>query len=433
MFEAFESDMSFFHRIFGRKVKKEDIDTALKEEVKFDKLEQWLDKKEETIFRQLNLELIDLFSYLEEQKKKLNQGISTLRTAKLQNENIHARERQILEGNKATYIKKTEQFLAQIQQPKEINRNTALFFCDDFNKKIDELGGSTQKAFQVLQFFHANEAQHIATTVKRMNDTVNKMKQQITEQKNVELLNHAVLLVEKIKQKQEIQKKVESELLDKQNVILELNKMKDAHKTKILVLEEGSLYKELQELHDEKARLDKEYQNVKVRFEDAFYPLQKALARFKREHARENLIDSYIADPCSAALADSSMEILNIICDLKTQIEQNTLGLKDKLKSKAIEAAGIVSKEYIIDNVLKLKEIKADLDRVRKRIETDETAQEHKKIKYKLDYIEEAIPLAQKEKNEIESRLNEIKIAEKISELQSKINEATKGNVTIIL
>jgi len=91
------------------------------EEIKLEELEPWIDSWSKKAFEDANLKLVSIRQRITEEKNKLLESIQNLEKAELKNPNIPERAKQIMEGNRKTYILKLNSLLEEINLPEKLD------------------------------------------------------------------------------------------------------------------------------------------------------------------------------------------------------------------------------------------------------------------------------------------------------------------------
>ena len=93
--------MGFLEKIFGKKTEHVEIDKI--------ELKEWLDSKK--LLTEIDHEINKRLEGIKKIKSELNKKLEDLELAKLINPDIPKREKQIMQGNRDNYIRKTQLFL----------------------------------------------------------------------------------------------------------------------------------------------------------------------------------------------------------------------------------------------------------------------------------------------------------------------------------
>ena len=89
--------MNFLKKLFKK--------SAATEAVPLEELQGWFSKKSEPFYQEIKKRLDDLFDDIESAREELENNLISLRKAKLSNPNITTKEIQMMEGNRANYVK----------------------------------------------------------------------------------------------------------------------------------------------------------------------------------------------------------------------------------------------------------------------------------------------------------------------------------------
>src|SRR3989338_6309944 len=149
------------------------------EKITLNSLHKWFSDKYALGLVELDKGLYGVLQKINEEIDAAKQSLAALRDAKLQNENIPEKAKYVMEGNRASYIRKTEWFLRcfpdlKIKQEKNDYGNIRKFFVL-FDRELLGFANATTKPYQVLQHFFVNESRGIALNIKKLEGHVKEL------------------------------------------------------------------------------------------------------------------------------------------------------------------------------------------------------------------------------------------------------------------
>ena len=83
----------------------------IEETVFLRKLPEWFEEKTKPLYDEIEQKFQDSISKIEQIKEKTQDDLEKLKNAQLKNKNIPQRAKQIMDGNRDSYIKKVDAFL----------------------------------------------------------------------------------------------------------------------------------------------------------------------------------------------------------------------------------------------------------------------------------------------------------------------------------
>ena len=372
--------MGWFNSLFK---KKEPLEV---EEVALEDISKWFESKISERLDDINDETKGIIDSIYKQKELIKEKLKELENAKLRNENIPLRAKQIMEGNRKTYITLVNQFIDNIAAPKEINYDTVKDFIGTFSSLLDSFSKSSARSFYILQEFFGNETKVIANSIKKIEEFVSEML--TDEHKDIIKTKERILELNKaLENKKEVHKRIaeEKEKLDSnQNLIVETE-------LELSNLKKSSNFKEVSTLTEEKEKLKEDLRKNNDGITQLFSPLERPLKKYSRiALENEDIINKYLGDSVAGLLKDEDLKILLVLDGLKKVIDKEGIELKDKQKEKIIEVIGNIKPELLTNLVLKHNEIKDSINDLDKRLRVNSALNDLERLEYKLKHLKES-------------------------------------------
>ncbi|MBT6041321.1 hypothetical protein HOH15_05290, partial [Candidatus Woesearchaeota archaeon] len=155
--------------------KKKPAEELKVEEILFEKVGDWVNQHTSEIIEDIDKEINESYERLVETIKETKQRLEELKKAELRNDKIALRAKQIMEGNRTTYISRAILFLDSLDTE---NRGffTAKKFYKDFQGKIGSFNKQTIRSYYVLQEFLANESSKVAEGLKNIDKIIREIR-----------------------------------------------------------------------------------------------------------------------------------------------------------------------------------------------------------------------------------------------------------------
>ena len=372
--------LKFLKNLFKKPEKVEEI-----EEIHIDKIKDWLNKQTSEIIEDIDKDINDLFSQLKEDVKEVKMHLEGLKKAGLRNDKIALRVKQIMEGNRVTYINRIHQFLDNIDL-----ENKGFFsgkrFYKDFKEKILDLNKQTIKSFYVMQEFLAEESGRVAKALKKMDDRVKEMKELI-EKSPIYNLDEIHASLKEFKEKQKALKDIDEQIEKKRKELEDFRLSREKVEKKITMLKKSKGYAGYKQSSMERDGLIKDIKKLEDELCSDFSALERPLKKYSRLAMNEKLVKKYATSPILALLSDKDMEIIDILRKLKEHIAESKVELKDKQKEKAIQTVEKLTKRHIegfLNRHGSLKSKKKNLDT---NILTNNVNQDYNDLIYKHEHF----------------------------------------------
>jgi hypothetical protein len=302
---------------------------------------------------ELSKEKQRLAKELEEAKARLRAALLALNSAKLLNENIPARERNIMEGNRKAYSNQVElliQGLSSLPEPAE------------FQVKLEGFLKASLKSYQILMHFFETEARGVAAELKALEGIVEEYKKALYLKAELahlrDLFDQYYASVKNRKRKAEAQKEENARLqslkAEKQRLV--------AAKTKLEASQEN---KEYEAQKQNAKRLHAMQHGAELKVYQNFARFSKYLRKY------HNLMDDGLAielieTPVKTFRAEPELTI-KLFSNLIELIERNQISAKDKVK--LLERLRGVNWEQLKGIVEEMEGFSLELEKVEKQVE----------------------------------------------------------------
>ncbi|MDP2750535.1 MAG: hypothetical protein Q8O89_06915 [Nanoarchaeota archaeon] len=330
---------------FG-KLFSENKEEKRKETVKAEALEEWFGQASKELIENINKEMrnicLDIKGILEDTKEKTD----LLNDAKLRNENIHPRAKQILAGNKDEYIKKIKQFIGNASPPEDINKESISAYCENIKRSMDFLKKNSIKQSLVLREFHEHEAYEVIKCIKAIEDKIENL-QKILDSEDMNNIEKLRAEIEELSRTIKSKKRISEEIGLQQNDLETSKKSLDKIKKELSDTIKNKEFKEVEQLDEQKDNISQNAKKIETILQDKFANMRKALEKFKRGKPKEKLIDAYLENPLEALKKDIKLEIIPEINALEKSIANNQIDLKENIKAKTIRVCKQTTKEEL--------------------------------------------------------------------------------------
>lgn len=412
--------LDFLKKLLNKPQKQEEI-----LEIDIDKIEEWLNIHTDNALEEVDKQINAIYANIEEDIKSGKERLSQLESAKLRNEDIPLRAKQIMEGNRNAYIQAVTQFLESLD-----TGNKGFFsgksFCKEFDEKINELNKQTMKSFFVMKEFMADEVSKVASSLKQLDDYVKDMKEIIRASPvyNVDEVRSAL---HAFKEKQKAISDIDSQIKEKRKELEEHNSARGKVEKIIVNIKKSDEYHEYKKLIDQRDRIVESVKEIEDELSADFSVLSKPLKKYARVAVNEKLVERYASSPILAILEDQKLEIAGTLDELKAHIADEKVELKDKQKDKAMQIIGKLSRQYLESAQAKHKSLKASKKEIDTKVLSNPVHQNYNDMLYKQEHylnrcrhtIEDINSL---EKSHVKLNTDEVKkmLEEKCSIMASK-------------
>ncbi len=425
--------LEFIKKLFQKK----DVEITLpKQTIHFAELNDWLNKNTNHHAKSINEYAKPVLEKIEDIIFAAKANMSKLEHAELRNKNISARELELMKGNRASYIKRTSQFvtaIALLSDKEQLTYKDIKHLVETIQKELKTYHDATLKPYAVLQYFFANESYAVAKTVKEIDGQMKDLDALIKKQ--------SVEAVESIQEQiQELQEKIRrSKILEKEkkdaeeelNIMHENKKQAKEKKEKVFASDSYQQYLRMKEQAKEHEKKIQDYQNQLIH---SFAVLEKALKKYGKEvPEKEELILGYIEKPVAALEKDEEFKIISVLDQMKKLLEQNTLDIKDDKKDRTLLELNNLTIAFFENFKEYLHKLQEEKKLQEKALKGDVASQHYKEAEYMLQIYNEKADALQKKKQEKEEEITKMEITAAKEQLEKDICSCTKREIEIQL
>ena len=416
---------SFIGKIKGAFAKEPEI----VEEIDFSNIDKWLEQKYSSKEDFLNGQLAEIRERIKSESLLSEQNIESLRNAQLRNENIPAKAKHFMQGNRETYMRTVQRFFENIELPNDAK--AVAEFISSFDTRLDEFSKSTARAYAILREFFEVEASRISANIKNVDNHVGEIKKSLRES-NLRELNEVRQEILKIKSKISHKEFLLEEIGKKEGLVKNLSSEKARLIREVHAIENSAEYKDMQMLKQRLEEARKFSAEKEAELKSDFASLERPLKKYERiAFADRDLIAKYIISPTDGLSHDFGFKIIGILGNMKRAIVENKIELKDKQKIKAVDDIKMLDKEYLGKFVAGYAQLRKKENDFAIEIKKITVEKDLAKLKEELDVKAAMLDKARKDLEGIHQELGKIDIESMKKELAENAGEAL-GMKTVI-
>lgn len=411
-----------FLKKFSRK--KEEI-----EEIKLDGLNDWVDSYYKDISDNIKSKLAGVMRKITNEKKKSKENLEVLNNVELRNKNVPERVKQIIDGNRETYIQKVNMLIEKIDLPSDFDK--IIEYCDSFDKNLEFFGKNTLRSYNVLQEFFGDESRAIAENVRNMGKLIKDAKSILEEAK----MDKIIELKDKIsKIEQKVMRKIEL----KENVQLKKNELKTIgdkiyeNGSEIKKIEEGIEYKRFIELIDKKRILKQKVSELKKGLWHSFSVIEPALKKYERITLNKELTEEYLINSLKTLLNDLELNIVKLLEKMKIAIIDKKIELKDKKMKKVLNELNKLDINYFKEFLRIYNELKSELEELKIKIDESIIIRRFEEIKKEVEYDTDKLNLIKKNSEDMIKEFEGINVEELKKNLEKDVLHSVDKRIVIL-
>ncbi|MBI2147252.1 hypothetical protein HYU19_02115 [Candidatus Woesearchaeota archaeon] len=372
--------MSWFESLFKKAILEEE--EAI---VPADKLVDWFLEHTDPLLTDMKSDVQEAFDTVQERIQDTKDAIRLLGEAVLLNPDIPDKAKNVMEGNRQSYIKAITNFLGSITFPDEITSDSTSSFVSDYEERFQTLQKMTQRNYYVLQEFFKDEAEEVLDALRELDEAVRSIIS--NDFRRITDLKKQVSMIEKYRKAKD---KVADDILQEEQALNVTEKLIAAANSTIRHLKTTPFYFELEKLQKQRevftARIKSQESKLSMFFMQMERPLRKYVYFIP---ADKQIVEDYLTTPLQALQQDNGLRIALILKNVEQLIKDGHIELKEK------EAEKLLLKFQEMDdgalrNILRgYHDSKEGLQQVERNIRLNTIQQQLEEADYKLDHMEE--------------------------------------------
>ncbi len=409
--------MGFLEKIFGKKTEHVEIDKI--------ELKEWLDSKK--LLTEIDHEINKTLDGIKKLKSELNKKLEDLELAKLMNTDIPKREKQIMQGNRENYIRKTQLFLDELKVPDQDYIQISEF-CSEFEERLYEFNENTSKTYFILTHFFDTEMKNIAGLLKRIENSIVNLvgllkHEKVTQYKmlvsKINELNKSTIEHDKTSKKLD---ELEKEFEEAEKREVELNEKMDA-------LKQSPDYNKCKKFDKRKTEIKDEVSSLNSKLNNKLKQFDKAMKKYMHTSLKKNTIANYREHPLQALEKDSKLEIINIIEKLKQEVKKGRIELKQKIKDKILKED--LTKVFLGKITSEHEKLKKERAKINQEEDKLTVMMNYKELQYKIEHNTDKIKQLKEKISDKKNLVSHLNIKNQVNKLQELLSSTTDCEVVI--
>lgn len=273
-----------------------------------------------------------------------------------------------------------------------------------------------------MQEFFLKETNAISKNVVNLDELVVKIKKIISKSGfgKFECIDKEIFeLNKRLKQKESLEKEIELKegFLEKQKGKLEkLNGDLDR-------LEVSQEYGKFIELLNNKDKLLLEMNNLKVELLHYFSAIEPSLRKYERLNPEHKMVRGYLEDHFKALLGDSNLEIRKIISEVKKEVINGKIELREDKKQRILHEIEKIKEDYFEKIVERYDKIDKEFRELNEEIENSDVDKKIKEVKKEISREKSEIEDSEKQCERVKKDLKDIELENLRKNLEEKIKE----------
>lgn len=279
-----------------------------------------------------------------ETKEQVKKEVSILEYSSLQNDKIPERAKAIMQGNREHYCTRVRQALDAIRVPHDLDQ-----LDESLGKSLGEmnsLGKDVQRNIHVLSEFFSHETGAVNRELSMLQHSLEQMKRTIegsAMQTVKDIWNELEIYQHSLEASAELKKTIH--LLEADDA--ELGRRQGKIEEKIVMIRGSPEFKSCSSLQQEREKLTQEKKRDLAEYEAAISTLELAFRKYIYDYPVEKIVQGYIDDSVSALESDEKGRLKELLQEIRDDVQNGTIPLKEKKREKTLEAIDYLNNEII--------------------------------------------------------------------------------------
>lgn len=399
-----------------------------KEEIRFEGLKDWIDRQIDEKRKDLDSKLNEYKSKIDEEKSRVRENVEKLENEEPKNKDVPGRLKQILEGNRETFVQKISVILENLKLPNDYAHIEK--FYSGFDREMESFSKSIAKSHNVVSEFFPKEAGIVTEGIKNLDRLVKNTHKSFVDSGILDLENLRTTLLG-IHNKSEEKSKLETGLNSEEKSLEDGRSEFERRRKGLEKIRESDENKKYEELKASEDEIKSEFDRLEGQLFHTFSMVESAFKKYEKL-SENKTVQSYISDPVSALVKDKNLDILDVVDSIRKGVTRGEVDLKDKKKDKTLRELGKLSRTYFEEFIQKrgeLEDRKERIDLELAGIKIEEELKEHVK---ELKEREENLERKKRAIEEIKKKIGLLDIRRMKEDLVEKVREKF-SNVKVIL
>ncbi len=416
----------FLKSLFKKEIEKKDVDVS--------ELAEWFDSRTKPRIEEVNRRIEEHIEEVRKIMESLKENLNKLKKAEIKDpDKIQDKIKNVVLGHRDGYCRTLAHFIKNIEFPDEINYAEGRRFSYDIDENLTEFGKNTVKSYKAVQYLFFDELKPITDDLKKLAETAKLIRRDIEDKEISEIdkiRKDIDSLVRLIKKKENIGLKIKEE---KDN-LADIKAEKTEYEKKLEELNNSGDYMRLEKYNEKLKDIEDSIKQKENEIIQLFSSVEKGLRKFKRVSVEnEKLIGKYLDSSVEALLDDKEMKIIDILSNMKRNIESESVDLRDRKKEKILEGIEAMSAERLKKIISEYEDIREKKEEIKKNINSNPVKSQIKELEYKIEHISFKIKNRKEDIDSAEKNYDNINIIELKDRLEKEIKKRIEVEVFIRL
>lgn len=334
-------------------------------------------------------------------------------------------------GNRDAYIHTLRNFLQTIHVPDVIDQEIALNFCSNLNQDLTKFSESTKKNFYIVEQLLGIELDKVTKNLRIIISTINSLKEEL-EKEDVIVLKNLRQRITNLREKRARLTDIDAKIKDLESKMHPFLKAKSEIEESITNMKQGHEYEIYWKFTKEKLSTERKMKELEQDFQEVFSQISKAVKKYNKTK-RIKILDNYLESPFEALTQDASLELLNHLKDIETQLNSDELQIKGKAKEKIARSLSLLSHQYLSNVLARLSELKSQYMSIKSKLFSSRLAEEEMHLSARLDSVISNLKLYESELLQTKKMKEKLNLEEDKRIISNLLTKLTNKELSILL
>jgi len=351
---------------------------------------------------------------------ELRRLLGELREAKLLNENIPIKEKNIMQGNRDSYISKAEYFISSLE------RLTISELSESFDSKLQQFLEASVKPYQVLVHFFESEIRAISRQLRMMEKLYKRINAFMSQ---TEIIRETEQLFEELEEAVKKQRLIGSEINKKKEKLKEFNERLKLLDDESAKLRNSREWAKIEQMHGEMEHLKKKKHDLENHIINILSPFSRVLRKYNKLK-KDKLSLRLIETPC-VVMKETPSALFGLLADALDLVTKDKLKFKSQDKNKILKRFAELDAKALTDQTSQLKETEVRIAKLNNELNSSRVMGRLEALDNEKRELAEGLSRIKNEIKELEQSKNN-RIAELKSELGEKLKHLFRRDVKLV-
>lgn len=404
------------------------------EEIPVLEVSAWVDKRINEMHSSIHDSIQARLTALKQLMGELDIAANNLGLAQIKesDENVDARVKNVVMGNRQNYIRLLKNTVLRVPIPSEITLTSTLTFCDEMESTLNDIAAQSTKSYYTVQHLFSENVAEISSILREIDRHVKETREAIAAQKlhnTKDIKSMIAVLSEGYSKKKSIAGQIEK--ANKLRKDAEELKAKSAERRDTLT--NSPDFMQLKREQDILKETDENILRLKRNIVELVSPLDSSLRKYAKVSPEdEKLSQGYAENPVKMMLEDKDLKILDSLQKMKQQLSMGMIEADEKKRAKIIQRIDSIKREDVAKIIGDYNSHVSKKNEIIDKVNSSKLLSERRTLEQQIKSSDRGIEDLTAEIATLEKAQVEIMIDGAAKEIEAKLHEMFKLDVRIV-